>query len=466
MIRIALPDDALAIHNLHTRSVRGLCARDYPKEVIEGWLLGRSPDGYKVRGIAKKEMYVFEESGAIRGFSHVVPTCIVALFVDPDHAGRGVGRALFEHALALIRARDTIPHPFEATITALPFYLKMGCTEVRRSFVEKNHVKVETVLMQLPGKTHHAPDPTALAVTPAADAPVVPAGGGSIYEMSNREASRTAIATAYLRAAHQLLDAPPRVLEDPVAVRLLGKDASQNICEAVKRYRSPATSALRSHVVLRSRFAEDRLAAAVQRGVSQYVILGAGFDTFAYRQPDWAKSLKIFEIDHRDTQLVKRSFLTKASLDVPANVRFAQIDFEHESLLEGLCRHHVSLEEPTFFSWLGVTVYLKEAAIDAALKSMATYPSGSEVVLTFKQPIVKTTGKAAEAARKLAENVASVGEPFVSFFEPKAMEAKLTSAGFSKVEFLDLGTADKRYFALRPADLPRPKHINIASGIR
>ena len=171
MIRIALPDDALAIHNLHTRSVRGLCAREYPKEVIEGWLLGRSPDGYK--GIAKKEMYVFEESGAIRGFSHVVPTCIVALFVDPDHAGRGVGRALFEHALALIRAGGAIPVPFEATITALPFYLKMGCTEIRRSFVEKNHVKVETVLMQLPGKTNPASDPTVLAVTPAAGAPVV-----------------------------------------------------------------------------------------------------------------------------------------------------------------------------------------------------------------------------------------------------------------------------------------------------
>jgi methyltransferase (TIGR00027 family) len=290
--------------------------------------------------------------------------------------------------------------------------------------------------------------------------------GGSRIHMNNQEASRTALVTAYLRAAHQLLDAEPKILEDRVAVRLLGEGVGQKICESAERYRNPEADALRSHVVLRSRFAEDRLAAAVQRGVSQYVILGAGFDTFAFRQPDWAKSLKIFEIDHPDTQLVKRSFLTKASLDFPANVRFAQIDFEHESLLEGLCRHHVSLEELTFFSWLGVTVYLKEAAIDAALKSMATYPSGSEVVLTFKQPIVKTTRKAVEAAQKLAENVASVGEPFVSFFEPKAMEAKLTSAGFSKVEFLDLETAGTQYFALRPADLPRPKHINIVSGIR
>ncbi|MGA2178531.1 MAG: class I SAM-dependent methyltransferase [Verrucomicrobiota bacterium] len=284
--------------------------------------------------------------------------------------------------------------------------------------------------------------------------------------MNNQKASRTALATAYLRAAHQLLDAAPKILDDPIAARLLGEDASQKIREFAERYRNPEAAALRSHVVLRSRFAEDRLADAVRRGISQYVILGAGFDTFAFRQPDWAKSLKIFEIDHPDTQSVKRSFLTKASLDLPANVRFAQIDFEHESLLEGLCRYHVSLEEPTFFSWLGVTMYLNEASIDAALKSMAAYPSGSEVVLTFKQPIAKTTRKAAEAAQKLAENVASVGEPFVSFFEPDAMEAKLTSAGFSKVEFLDLGAAGTRYFALRPADLPKPKHINIVSGIR
>ena len=283
--------------------------------------------------------------------------------------------------------------------------------------------------------------------------------------MNSQKASRTALATAYLRAAHQLLDSAPKILDDPVAARLLGEDASQKIREFAERYRNSEAEALRSHVVLRSRFAEDRLADAVRRGISQYVILGAGFDTFAFRQPDWAKSLRIFEIDHPDTQSVKRSFLTKASLDLAANVRFAQIDFEHESLLEGLCHYHVSLEEPTFFSWLGVTMYLKEAAIDAALKSMATYPSGSEVVLTFKQPMVKTTGKAAAAAQKLAENVASVGEPFVSFFEPKAMEAKLISAGFSKVEFLDLETAGTRYFASRPADLPKPKHINIVSGI-
>ncbi len=283
--------------------------------------------------------------------------------------------------------------------------------------------------------------------------------------MNSQEASRTALATAYLRAVHQLLDATPRILDDPIAVRLLGEDASRKICEFAERYQIPEAKALRSHVVLRSRFAEDRLADAVQRGVSQYVILGAGFDTFALRQPAWAKSLKIFEIDHPSTQSDKRSFITKAGLDLAANVSFAQIDFEHESLLEGLCRHRVSLEEPTFFSWLGVTMYLNETAIDSALKSMAGYPSGTEVVLTFKQPLTRTAGRAAEAARKLADKVASVGEPFVSFIEPKAMEAKLLIAGFSKVAFLDLETASARYFASRPADLAAPRQVNTVSGI-
>jgi methyltransferase (TIGR00027 family) len=101
--------------------------------------------------------------------------------------------------------------------------------------------------------------------------------------MSDRHASRTALGTAYLRAAHQLFDAPPRILEDPLAVVLLGPAAVQRINETAESYQTPERRALRAHVVLRSRFAEDRLAAAVRRGVTQYVILGAGFATFALR---------------------------------------------------------------------------------------------------------------------------------------------------------------------------------------
>jgi putative acetyltransferase len=150
-IRQATSADAVAIHNLHTRSVRGLCAADYPDEVIEGWLKGRSPEGYK--GIAKNEMYVYEKNGEIVGWSHVRPKAIVGLFVDAEHAGKGIGRALFEHGLHIIRQNTREHLEFEATVTAAPFYEKCGCKRLSTSTVRKNDIDVPTVRMALPEKS-------------------------------------------------------------------------------------------------------------------------------------------------------------------------------------------------------------------------------------------------------------------------------------------------------------------------
>lgn len=147
-IRNAVEKDAVAIHNLHTRSVRKLCSADYPDEVIEAWLRGRSPEGYE--GIAKREMYVYEDAGEIIGWSHVRPGMFAALFVDPQHARKGVGRALFEHVLSIARCGNDDPIEFEATLTGVPFYLKCGCSEIRRSSVKKNNVDMVTVKMALP----------------------------------------------------------------------------------------------------------------------------------------------------------------------------------------------------------------------------------------------------------------------------------------------------------------------------
>ena len=152
-IRLATSEDALDIHNLHTRSVRGLCSVDYPPEVIEGWLEDRSPEGYK--GISKNEMYVFERNGEIIGWSHVRPNGLVGLFVDADHARKGVGRALFEHGLRIIRQNTDEHLVFGATITAVPFYENCGCKRLEMSSVRKNSVDVQTVRMTLPT---HAPD--------------------------------------------------------------------------------------------------------------------------------------------------------------------------------------------------------------------------------------------------------------------------------------------------------------------
>jgi methyltransferase (TIGR00027 family) len=277
--------------------------------------------------------------------------------------------------------------------------------------------------------------------------------------MSDRDASRTALGTAYLRAAHQLLDAPPRILEDPVAIPLLGPDAERRIRETAEQYATPARRALRAHLVLRSRYAEDRLAAAVARGVSQYVVLGAGFDTFALRQPPWARALRILEVDHAGTQAVKRARLAAAGLSMPPNADFASIDFERKSLGEGLQRQGLSLEQPTFFSWLGVTMYLEERAIDAVLASIATFPAGSEVVLTFATP----RGQGPSHTRERAE---ALGEPWLTAFEPEALGARLRAAGFGDVAFLSAEDAEGRYFRQRPADLPPPQRTNLVCAVR
>jgi methyltransferase (TIGR00027 family) len=286
------------------------------------------------------------------------------------------------------------------------------------------------------------------------------------YVMLEFQPSRTALATAYLRAAHQLLDAPPRVLEDPLALALLGAGAPARIRAEESRYRSPGAQQLRAHVVLRTRYAEDRLAEAVQRGVGQYVILGAGLDTFALRQPAWAASLRIVEIDHPNTQGYKRELLARARIAVPANTSFAAIDFERESLLEGLVRHGVLPQQKTFFSWLGVTMYLAEASIDSALQSMGAFAAGSELVLTFLEPRGERPGPAAPSASPLAGLAAAVGEPFLSYLCADSVAAKLRQAGFARVQFLAPEEARALYFSPQSPDFPPPARTGLAHAIR
>jgi methyltransferase (TIGR00027 family) len=277
--------------------------------------------------------------------------------------------------------------------------------------------------------------------------------------MSDYKASHTALGTAYLRAAHQLLDAQPLLFDDPVALPLLGLEGLKLIQDTADNYQTPEMLALRAHVVLRSRFTEDRLAAAVSRGITQYVILGAGFDTFALRQPAWAKNIKIIEVDHAGTQTMKRSYIAAAGLAMPENAVFADINFENESFHDGLFRYSVSMKEPSFFSWLGVTMYLKEDAIDAVLRSVAMFPADSEIVLTFVQP-------PGDSLSPLAQRVANLGEPWVSCFAPYALKAKLLGVGFSKVKFLSPAEAEAWYFRQRPKDLPVPKKINILCAVK
>jgi methyltransferase (TIGR00027 family) len=280
----------------------------------------------------------------------------------------------------------------------------------------------------------------------------------------HRQSSNTAVAVAGLRAAHQLIDGTPKILDDTVIVRLLGGDAAERINASIDRLQSPRVRGLRSHVLLRSRYAEDRLEAAVGRGVAQYVLLGAGLDTFAYRQPHWTRGLRIIEVDHPASQAYKRERLAAANIAVPENVLYAAIDFEHESLADGLRRCGVASDVPTFFSWLGVMVYLTEDAIDAVFETVARFPRSSEIAFTFAPPRDVSDDGGADGP-SLADAAAAVGEPWISYHEPATLEQKLYRFGYTSVEFLTPADSAARYFAGRSDGLPPPRRSSIGAGV-
>jgi methyltransferase (TIGR00027 family) len=283
---------------------------------------------------------------------------------------------------------------------------------------------------------------------------------GSITAMEDRQASQTALLVAYMRAAHQIIDTGPRVLDDPFALRLLGPNAEARIREMTAVHLSPEGKALRKHVLLRSRFAEDRLRLAVARGIRQYILIGAGFDTFALRQPDWARDIRIIEVDHPATQGVKKSHIAHAGIAIPANLSFVGIDFERETLEDGFARAGVDRANPAFFSWLGVSMYLTETAIDATLGCLGGFPKGGEAVVTFLQKPEEN----AAGYDNLADRVKSMGEPFISYFTQQEFENKLLNSGFSEVSVLT-PEMSARYVDEHTSSLQNPKRTSIVSAI-
>jgi methyltransferase (TIGR00027 family) len=269
---------------------------------------------------------------------------------------------------------------------------------------------------------------------------------------------------AFLRAVHQVIDSKPPILDDPVVLRLFDQATLAKVLEHPDRFQSPQARALRAHVVLRSRFAEECLANAAFTGTRQLVMLGAGFDTFAFRQPEWAHSLQIFEIDQHATQDAKRERLTAAGIPTAANLRFVAIDFETESLRDCMIRGGINPGERTFFSWLGVTMYLTEEAIDATFRVVADFPRGSEIVFTFAQPKSKLTSLFSRTP-SLAERAAAVGEPWLTYMTPREQRQKLSGFGFSEISFLSPEEADLRYFRGRADGLPAPRRASICAAI-
>jgi methyltransferase (TIGR00027 family) len=257
--------------------------------------------------------------------------------------------------------------------------------------------------------------------------------------METGRASKTALRVAIRRAAHQLME-QPRILNDPIAVRLLGPGYARDMERASHR----VARDFRAFMAARSRYAEDRLADAVANGVAQYVILGAGLDTFAYRNP--FPSLRVFEVDFPATQAWKRAMLAEAQIALPAGLTFVPLDFEHKTLAAGLADAGFEAGSPSFFGWLGVVPYLTLDAFRSTLGAIAKLPAGSAV--SFDYAVVPETlspvGRRAFDA--LAGRVAAAGEPFQLFFTPEQMKSELRRAGFQRVEQVDSEQLNELYF--------------------
>lgn len=265
--------------------------------------------------------------------------------------------------------------------------------------------------------------------------------------MQEGSPSKTAFGVARRRAVHQILDHPPLVLDDPIAVRILGPETETAIRAELAKHSNGFSRAMRAFMVARSRCAEDHLRSAVAAGVMQYVVLGAGLDTFACRNP--YDQLRVFEVDHPATQQWKRHLLAEVAIVVPPSLIFVPVDFEKQTLADGLAQTAFDFRKPAFFSWLGVTPYLTIEAFRATVRAIGKMPKGSGVTFEYALPRSMLSFKEKVALDMLAERVAMAGEPFQLFFSPDEMRQQLRRAGFTKIEELTSDDINRRYFKRR-----------------
>jgi methyltransferase (TIGR00027 family) len=267
--------------------------------------------------------------------------------------------------------------------------------------------------------------------------------------MEEARPSQTALRVALRRAAHQLYDSRPLVLDDPIAIPILGQEYLPELHKTATKLEKPFSVALRAFLVARSRYAEDMLAQAVLNGVAQYVLLGAGLDTFAYRNP--YPNLRVFEVDHPATQKWKRELLEISGLPTPANLTYVPVDFERQSLSEQLHSICFNAAVPTFFAWLGVVPYLTLEAFRSTINFIATQPAGTGVVLDYGQPRAALPRLEQLAYDSLAARVQQAGEPFQLFFTPREVAAELNA--FYNLEDLGSPEINSLYFANRTDNL-------------
>jgi len=201
-------------------------------------------------------------------------------------------------------------------------------------------------------------------------------------------------------------------------------------------------------VCVRARWVEDIVEAAVAQGVRQYVVLGAGLDSFAYRRGDLLDRLRVFEVDHPASQAWKRHRLAQLDVTLPGNLVFAAVDFEQEALVDGLTRAGFDFGQRAVFSWIGVTMYLSLDAIQETLSTVNRCPAGTRLVLTYNLPRAELDTKGAQFAALLAPMTADLGEPMISLFTPKQIEQLLREHNFDEIVHFGPNEAAATYFRL------------------
>ncbi len=251
--------------------------------------------------------------------------------------------------------------------------------------------------------------------------------------MRDGQPSLTARGAAVYRAIHQTHEGAA-IFRDPFAEKILDAETRATLDEIAA---DPSRRGIRLFIVSRSRFSEEALAASVARGTRQVVVLGAGLDTFSLRNP--FPDVRVFEVDFPATQAWKRERLKQAALVIPDTLTFAPVDFERESLADGLARAGFRRDQPAFFQWLGVTPYLTREAIASTLDFIAGVP-GSAVAFDYTEPFENQSPERRARLTAMAESAAARGEPWLSFFDPPEIAAILRGKGFGDIE--DFGFAD------------------------
>lgn len=262
---------------------------------------------------------------------------------------------------------------------------------------------------------------------------------------SNNKIKPSTHAVAVWRAAHQLLEQPP-IFEDPIALSIL-EDASRDVTDKLELHKHPLSAAMRIAIAARSRFAEDERKKSLTDGTYQYVILGAGLDSYAYRNKDLNEN--VFEVDLPSMQAVKIASVQRLDITPIGKVSYVACDFEKNSLEERLHSSGFDRHQKTFFSWLGVVPYLDITAIEETLKFVASCAPGSAMVFDYIVDKDNLNEMEQLIVNVLSNQLAAGGEPLKSFFDPQKLKKKLEDLGFTQIKDIGPEHLNKHYLSSR-----------------